>query len=93
MTKGPLIDVARKSVVRMPLKAAIAVMMVYILLGVVCAALGVILVKQALELHTGGRVVEMTLTSGIVIFAFGIWRIALSVFHLVKIRRQIASRR
>jgi uncharacterized membrane protein len=93
MTKGPLREAARKSAVRMPIKFAAVMMLVYIALGSVCTALGVLLVIQALDVHAAGRVVTMTLTSGIVVILFGVWRIALSLYHLVRIRKQMMSRR
>lgn len=93
MIKGQLRDAARKSAVRMPIKFAAVMMLVYIALGSVCTALGVLLVIQALDVHAAGRVVTMTLTSGIVVILFGVWRIGLSLYHLVRIRRQMMSRR
>ncbi len=93
MIKGQLREAARKSAVRIPIKFAAVMMLLYIALGSVCTALGVLLVMQALEVHAAGRVVTMTLTSGIVVILFGVWRIWLSLYHLMRIRRQIMGRR
>ncbi len=91
--RSPLMEVVRKSGVRMPRKVAIVMMLVYIAMGSACVAVGILLVEQALSLHSAGRVFQMAIISGIVVVAFGVLRIGLSIYHLVRIRKQFAAKR
>ncbi len=64
---------------------AVAMMLAYISLGLVSLAAGAYLLYLNWTLHTGGTVSLMTVVSGSVVALFGLWRILLSLYHLMRI--------
>ena len=75
----------KRGMVALSKRWAIAMMLAYISLGLVSLAAGSYLLYLNQILHPGGSVALMTVISGVVVALFGLWRILLSLYHLVRI--------